>query len=48
MKEFTNKLALLIGTILTVDLLIPRVGLSELIFQAVLVGVCGVLTNFRL
>ena len=47
MQKFTNKLALLVGTVASVDLLIPGIGLSELILQALLVVVCGVLTNLR-
>jgi hypothetical protein len=47
MRKLTNRLALLAGTILCADLLIPGVPSSELILQGVIVAVCGALMCFR-
>jgi hypothetical protein len=47
MHKITKKLALLVGSTLAIDLLIPGVGSGELALQTVLVAACGVVIYFR-
>jgi hypothetical protein len=47
MNKFTKKMALLVGVVLSADLLIPGVGGAELLLQAVLIGTSGILMYLR-